>query len=131
MIDAADAAAAGAPRVLLAIADPVRREQLRSVLDRVAPHCRVDFTERAIDAVLRATRSPADLLVLDLDIGDVAGPALVRHMARVAPATVVLAFDENPERHPAGGPRLWGWGDAETALRHWLAGRARRAGDAA
>lgn len=121
--NSAPAAGATSALVLLAVALPVRRERLCAAIDRIAPQARVETAESVLDAMLRSAGKPADLLVLDLAIDLGLAPVLLRHLARIAPATTVLVFDDLA--HPLSGHpgEVRPWSEVDAALQRWFEGR--------
>lgn len=89
-----------APRVLLVVEDPCRRQVLERCLREHLPGCRIEVVDSYFDAMARATRMQAKLLVLDLSLDSVLVPALKRFLARAAPQVHVHVFDESMDGAP-------------------------------
>ena len=114
-------------RLMLVVAQELRREQLRAAIARLAPDARIEIARSGVDALLRSAQSqPTDLLVLDLALDGAAGPALTRHLARIAQSTAVLVFGEGAEHRPGAADPTWAWHEMDPALRHWLNARKAR-----
>jgi CheY-like chemotaxis protein len=127
---ATNASEPGAPiglRVMILIPHNERREALHRLLDRLAPNSRIETADGALDVLRRLTHAPCDLLLLDHAIDGVAGPTLVRHLARAAPSVLVVAFDEVGQSTADQAGELWPWREAEVALRRLLERRAPQA----
>lgn len=82
-------------RVLLVVDDPQRRQLLQSCLEENLPGCSLEVVDSYFDAMTRATRMQARLLILDLSLDSVLVPALKRFLARAAPQVQVHVFDES------------------------------------
>jgi CheY-like chemotaxis protein len=109
------------PVVVLVVGLDARRELLSQAVFRIAPHARVETAGSAFDALMRATRTrTADLLVLDLALGGLAAPALIRHLARLARPTDVLVFDDAGQSLPGAVCDVRAWGELDGALRRWF-----------
>ncbi len=114
-------------RVMLAVAQEVRREQLRTALVRLVPDARIETARSGVDALLRSAQSqPTDLLVLDVAVDGAAGPALTRHLARIAQSTAVLVFGDDAEHRTGATDPTWAWHQMDLALQHWLDARMVR-----
>lgn len=121
----------GAPtalRVLLVVAQATLRDELRAAVVRIAPGARIEATDSVLDAMLCLARQSVDLALVDLAVEAALVPALLRHLARVAPGTVVLVFDDFARGLP-GYQKVWPWRDVDTALEHWLQRRGERGTD--
>jgi DNA-binding NarL/FixJ family response regulator len=103
--------------VLLLIADRPRRQHITELISRYAPASRIETAEGALDVMRRLARSAADLLVLERARDGVAGPSLIRHLARAAPSLSVLAFDEQVAAAVDPVCDLWLWSEAEVAVK--------------
>ncbi|MDP1899896.1 MAG: hypothetical protein Q8K96_05530 [Rubrivivax sp.] len=114
------------PSVLLVVASPDRCQALRGWIVRLAPHAVVDSSESVLDAMLRAARKSPDLLVLDFGVDGAAAPALIRHLARIAPSSDVRVFDDIEQPLPGSAFEVWPWHEAEAVLQRWF--EARRPG---
>jgi DNA-binding NarL/FixJ family response regulator len=115
--------------VLLLIADSPRRQHITELISRHAPASRIETVAGALDVMRRLARSAADLLVLEHASDGVAGPSLIRHLARAAPSLSVLAFDEQVASAVDPECDLWLWSEAEVALKQAIE-RWRRRGSA-
>lgn len=114
-------------RVMLVVAQELRREQLRTAISRLVPDARTETARSGVDALLRSAQSqPTDLLVLDLAVDGAAGPALTRHLARIAQSTAVLVFGDDAEHRPGATDPTWAWHEMDQALRQWLNTRKAR-----
>ena len=114
-------------RVMLVVAQAQRREQLRAAIARLIPDARIEIARSGVDALLRSAQSQAtDLLVLDLSLDGAAGPALTRHLARIAQSTAVLVFGDDATHRPGAADPTWAWHEIDQALRHWLDERKAR-----
>ena len=114
-------------RVMLVVAQELRREQLRAAIARLVPDARIEVARSGVDALLRSAQSqPTDLLVLDLALDGASGPALTRHLARIAQSTAVLVFGDDAEHRPGAADPTWAWHEMDPALRHWLDARKAR-----
>lgn len=107
-------------RVLVVVATPRRLAEVRAVLGLVMPEGHVEIVDTVVEALLRLTRKPAQLLVLDLAVDDAFAPAVVRHLARVAPVTEVLVFDDRARTVP-GHHRVQAWDELDSVLTRWHA----------
>ncbi len=94
--DAHQTTAAAAPRVLLVVNDPLRRQLMQAAVALSAPHCHVEVVDNALDGMARSVRMPAHLLVIDVAVDRVIVPALVRYLSRVAPWVTVHLYDSAP-----------------------------------
>ena len=109
---------------MLVVADAARREHLRAAVLRLTPDARIETAKSAVDAVLRSAQNqPTDLLVLDVAVDGIVGPALTRHLARIAQSTVVLVFGDATELGSGATGTVWAWNDADLALQRWFNGR--------
>ncbi len=114
-------------RVMLVVAQDLRREQLRAAIARLAPDARIEIARSGVDALLRSAQSqPTDLLVLDLALDGASGPALTRHLARIAQSTAVLVFGDDAAHRPGATDPTWAWHEMDQALRQWLDARQTR-----
>lgn len=98
-----------------------------SAVDRLQAHVHLERAETVVDALLRSARRPPALLLLDIAVDDAFAPVVVRHLARVAPQTEVMLFDERTRSVP-GHPTVLAWGDLEVRLQHWWQCRQTLAG---
>ncbi|MEX8494908.1 hypothetical protein [Sphaerotilus sp.] len=105
-------------RVLVVVGSQRRLAEVRAALGRVMPGGRVDIADSVVEALLRLTRKPAQLLVLDLVVDGAFAPAVVRHLARVAPVTEVLVFDDHARTVP-GHQRVQAWEELDSVLTRW------------
>ncbi len=107
---------------MLVVADPQRRESLAALTSKVLPGASIESLDNVLDAILMAARRPPDLLLLDHSIDGAAAPALVTNLARVAPRTKVLVFDELADDEPQVSARsnaVRPWDHAAAALEAW------------
>jgi len=99
--------AAGSPdvpcRVLLVVDNPQRLSLLQRCVQNHLPGCVVETVDSYYDAMARATRMHAHLLVLDLSLDSVLVPALKRFLARAAPQALVHVFDDSQDSAPGAG----------------------------
>jgi hypothetical protein len=107
-------------RVILLVARDARRAALCAILDRIEPRCRIETASNPLDASLRLMRDRTHLLVLDLAFGQAPSLALIHHVARSAPSTLVVVFDEEATRLPIQPYDVWSWHGAETVMRRAL-----------
>ncbi|WP_338414366.1 hypothetical protein [uncultured Sphaerotilus sp.] len=105
-------------RALVVVGSPQRLAEVREVLGRLMPDGRVETADTVVDALLRLNRKPAELLVLDLAVDDALAPAVVRHLARVAPITEVLVFGDRARTVP-GHQRVQAWDELDRVLTRW------------
>ena len=109
------------------VAQELRRDQLRAAIARLVPDARIEIARSGVDALLRSAQSqPTDLLVLDLALDGASGPALTRHLARIAQSTAVLVFGDDAEHRPGVADPTWAWHEMDPALRQWLNARKTR-----
>jgi hypothetical protein len=73
---------------------------MRACIDRQAPGCQIDMVDSCFDAMARAGRMPAHLMVLDLALDNVLVPALKQYLSRAAPQVALHVFDDS--RDPVG-----------------------------
>jgi DNA-binding NarL/FixJ family response regulator len=106
--------------VILLVALDTRRAALHAILERIEPRCRVESASSPLDASHRLMRDRTHLLVLDLAFGQAPSLALIHHVARSAPSTLVVAFDEVATRLPIQPYDVWSWHGAETVMRRTL-----------
>jgi hypothetical protein len=104
-------------RVILLVAQEARRRRLRALVRRIDLACRVENASSPVDASSHLAREHADLLVLDLAVAQGQPLALIHHLARFAPSTLIVAFDESATRLPIRPYDVWSWDDADKALR--------------
>lgn len=104
------------PRLILLVTHDARRQWLRALARRIGPQYRVENASNPIDAALRLTREHAHLLVLDLAFENEQSLALIHHLARIAPSTSIVVFDESATRLPVCPYDAWPWHDAEAVL---------------
>jgi DNA-binding NtrC family response regulator len=110
---------------VLVVAGSLRRlAEVRAALGLAMPDVRVESVDTVVEALLRLTRKPAQLLVLDLAVDDAFAPAVVRHLARVAPVTEVLVFDDRARTVP-GHQRVQAWDELDSVLTRWHASSRR------
>lgn len=105
------------PRVLLVIADTECRQVAVRRLRRMAPDCRVLVEADPVEAVLAATYSQPNLVLVDGALGPGVA-ALTRHLMHLAPLATVLSFDTPtaPRRLPGSKP----WGEAQAECERWF-----------
>lgn len=113
-------------RALVVVGSPQRLAEVREVLGRLMPDGLVETADTVVDALLRLNRKPAELLVLDLAVDDALAPAVVRHLARVAPITEVLVFGDRARTVP-GHQRVQAWDELDSVLTRWYAASQRSA----
>ena len=106
--------------VVLLVAHEARRQWLQALVARIEPLCRIGFASNLVEATLLLTQERAPLLVLDQAFEPEQTLALLHHVARVAPSTQVVAFDESAALLPISPYDVWGWHDAEAVLRPLL-----------
>jgi hypothetical protein len=87
-------------RVLLVVGDPDRHALMQRCARSHLPCCHIDVVGSCLDALDRATRMEAHLLVLDLSLDSVLVPAFKRFLARAAPQSMVHVFDDSVEGSP-------------------------------
>lgn len=107
-------------RVLVVVGSPCRLAEVHAVLGLVMPDGLVEVADTVVEALLRLTRKPAQLLLLDLAVDDAFAPVVVRHLARVAPVTEVLVFDDRARTVP-GHQRVHAWEELDSVLTRWHA----------
>lgn len=90
-------------RVLLVVANPQRLALLQRCVQNNLPGCVIETVDSYYDAMARATRMQAHLLVLDLSLDSVLVPALKRFLARAAPQALVHVFDDSQDSAPGAG----------------------------
>lgn len=122
---------AAAPRVLTVVATAYRLHRVQQVLRELPVQPQVESVDTVVDALLRLTRRPAALLVLDMAVDDAFAPVVVRHLARVAPGTQVMVFDLQARGVP-DHPPVHAWDALPAVLQHWWSDHgARLASDGA
>ena len=84
-------------RVLLVTAGGSRRSLLRACIDRQAPACQIEVVDSCFDAMARAARKSAHLMVLDLALDHVLIPALKQFLSRSAPHVTLHIFDDSKD----------------------------------
>jgi hypothetical protein len=82
------------PLVLVVASSGHRREVLTRCVRRQVPGCRIEVEASYFDAMTRALRLPAHLLILDLSLDSVLMPALRRFLEASAPQAQVHVFDD-------------------------------------
>lgn len=112
-------------RVLTVFATAYRLHRLQQVLRGLPVPPQVESVDTVVDALLRLTRRPAALLVLDMAVDDAFAPVVVRHLARVAPGTQVLVFDQQARSVP-DHPPVHAWDALPTVLQHWWSDHGAR-----
>lgn len=90
-------------RVLLVVDNLQRLSLLQRCVQNHLPGCVVETVDSYYDAMARATRMQAHLLVLDLSLDSVLVPALKRFLARAAPQALVHVFDDSQDSAPGAG----------------------------
>jgi hypothetical protein len=90
-------------RVLLVVDNPQRLALLQRCVQNNLPGCVIETVDSYYDAMARATRMQAHLLVLDLSLDSVLVPALKRFLARAAPQALVHVFDDSQDSAPGAG----------------------------
>ena len=96
-------------RVLVVVGSPCRLAEVHAVLGLVMPDGLVEVADTVVEALLRLTRKPAQLLLLDLAVDDAFAPVVVRHLARVArqtPQPCTLPLRRGPFQKNAALPAL-------------------------
>ncbi len=83
--------------MVLVTADASRRAWLRACVDRQAPDCQIEVVDTCFDAMARATRMSAHLMVLDLTLDHVLVPALKQFLSRSAPHVTLHVFDDSKD----------------------------------
>ena len=109
-------------RVLVLTGTDHRFEQVRAAVARLQGELQVERADTVVDALLRSTRRPAELLLLDIAVDDAFAPIVVRHLARVAPLTTVLLFDDLARTVP-GHPAVQDWKALDACLQRWWQAR--------
>lgn len=105
-------------RVLVVVGTARRLSQVRTQVAALRADALVETADTVVDALLRSMRKPAELMVLDLAVDDAFAPVVVRHLARVAPITTVLIFDDHARAVPAH-PAVRAWDELEATLQQW------------
>lgn len=109
------------PLVLVVASNGRRREVLTRCVRRQAPGCRIEVAASYFDAMTRAMRLPAHLLILDLSLDSVLMPALRRFLETSAPQVQVHVFDDAIDPvDETGQPSLQDDGPAMTLLQQSL-----------
>jgi hypothetical protein len=116
------------PLVLVVASSGRRRDVLSRCVQRQAPGSRIEVADSYFDAMARAMRLPAHLLILDLSLDSVLMPALSRFLAASAPQVEVYVFDDAVDPVDASGqPALREDGPAmtllQTSLRAYTSGQ--------
>lgn len=83
-----------APTVVLADTRPAVRRGVRSMLERSGAVSVVGEAATAAGALAETTRLRPDVLVIDVQLGDDDGIAVISRVSRTAPGTAVLVFSE-------------------------------------
>ena len=96
-------------RVLVVVGSPRRLAEVHAVLGLVMPDGLVEVADTVVEALL-----------LDLAVDDAFAPVVVRHLARVAPVTEVLVFDDRARTVP-GHQRVHAWEELDSVLTRWHA----------
>ena len=109
-------------RVILLVAQDARRQWLRALVAGIDPQCRIEIASNAIDASLHLTWAHARLLVLDMALEPGESLAMIHLLARMAPSTSIVAFDESARRLPIHPYDVWSWHHADTVLRRAIGG---------
>lgn len=113
---------------VLVIAAAIRHARIRALLMPLAD-VRLRLHDSPIDALLAAIRRPFHLVLIDQALADAAAPALAQHLARVAPDTGVLRFDDAAVATPDAPVGSHRWDEAPAIVEAWVA--ARRGSDQA
>lgn len=106
-------------RALIVVGSARRHRQIQDALAAQQPTGRVEMADTVVDALLRMTHRPFDLLLLDLAVDDAFAPVVVRHLARVSPLTTVMVFDDVVRTVPGHLP-VREWAALGDAVRLWL-----------
>lgn len=114
---APDEAARRRPSIL-AVAPAQRHARIRSMLAAL-PDVRLHLHDAPIDALLMAMRGRFDLVLLDLSL-DAAALALANQLARLAPDTGVMIFDDAPCHAEGTAIGTHCWDDAGAVIQAWL-----------
>lgn len=109
-------------RVLVLTGTDHRFERVRTAVARLQGEHQVERADAVVDALLRSARRPAELLLLDFAVDDALAPVVVRHLARVAPLTTVMLFDDLARTVP-GHPAVLDWKALEACLQRWWQSR--------
>lgn len=104
--------------VLLLTGNMDRIVALRRQLHRLLPGARIEADLDPLDGLLTAARMPADLVIVDATLAAGSAPALIRHIARVAPDATVLLFDDLADEGEPGW-RARPWYDVEPCVLRW------------
>jgi hypothetical protein len=112
-------------RALIVAGSTRRHQQIQDALAAQQPTGRVEVADTVVDALLRMTHRPFDLLLLDLAVDDAFAPVVVRHLARVSPRTTVMVFDDVVRTVPGHLP-VREWAALGDAVRLWLQERVCR-----
>jgi hypothetical protein len=106
--------------LVVALVHASRAVALCDALHRVWPDCRIEMASSVGNASLRLVLGTVRLLVLDLQFEPGQPPALVHVLARCAPATTVLAFDELAAAVPGPAQSVWAWDQMLTVFEQAL-----------
>ena len=113
---AQDSSASPPLRVITLIADDDRRDGVGRLIRGLAPDSCIDSAATPLEVLRRLARAPFDLLVLDHAIDGLAGPSLIRHLARAAPSLSLLAFDDSTALLASPPCGVWPWREAGAVL---------------
>lgn len=92
--------------VVLVTGGRSRHDLMRACIDGQAPGCRIEVIDSCFDAMARAGRMPAHLMVLDLTLDSLLVPALKQFLTRSAPQVALHVFDDSQDpTNPADGCR--------------------------
>lgn len=109
-------------RVLVVAGTDHRCAQVQAAVARLQGDLQVERADAVVDALLRSARRPAELLLLDFAVDAALAPIVVRHLARVAPLTTVMLFDDLARTVP-GHPAVLDWKALEVCLQRWWQSR--------
>lgn len=109
-----------APTVLLLVCEP-RQACVRDAVLSTRAACAIRIASNVAAGTLALSAGPVDLLILDRQFEPEQPLALIHLVARLAPKTVVLAFDEQPARLPIRPYTVSAWADLTTTLTQSLA----------
>lgn len=103
--------------LMLLVAHAERRQWLRELLQRIDPRLQPVHAPSLGEAVDYLTVVRPQILVLDLALDDDPDHSAALRLARLSPATVVLAFSDAPTQRPNPARHGWSWADAEPVLK--------------
>ena len=107
--------------MLLLVADAARVLQLGGLLRLRWPACRIEEESDPVDALLKAVRMPADLVLVDAALSLGPPGVLARHLGRVAPAVSMMVFAERPGAEER--PLVSCWNEAAAQIDRWAGER--------